>query len=402
MSDVPSDPKIERIFALLGDPEVKELCIKKREHELLPDSLGFNPFRLISDTYRKENFHSDIMASLLDPNESHGAGHRFVHAFIDWLAQLRPLEYLNHLYFNDVRVEREQGRIDILIHDLVSKKAIIIENKINNAPDMDRQLPRYLDNVEKKRCFDPVAIVYLTLNELKDPFENEWESADHDRVHRLLIKAVAFRHDSRNLLDGWIRGCEQLTDRFDTLAVLRQYGSLIQYLGAHAMDMIMMEKFYTKLSDNKFKSLEDARALVNMMNGLPSYRAQRLKEIIWESQCDPLFNATSVKVNVENNSVVFSSSRKADVCAQLCCKEDSTNLILFDCEYSSIGQTRLDDIIASLKGKIEFEWVANENCYCHEYKFPEDEDRLGGDLAVFFPRLAEGWAEISNTRRGAY
>lgn len=41
-------------------------------------SLGFNAFELVSDIYRRENFHSDIMCAIINPRSKHGEGLRFL------------------------------------------------------------------------------------------------------------------------------------------------------------------------------------------------------------------------------------------------------------------------------------------------------------------------------------
>ena len=50
--------------------------------------LGFNIFSLVSDTYYKENFHSEIISALLNPNGAHGEGNLFLMLFIEHLEKL--------------------------------------------------------------------------------------------------------------------------------------------------------------------------------------------------------------------------------------------------------------------------------------------------------------------------
>lgn len=46
--------------------------------------LGFNVFSLVSDTYYKENFHSEIIYALLNPKGEHGEGCLFLDLFLDY------------------------------------------------------------------------------------------------------------------------------------------------------------------------------------------------------------------------------------------------------------------------------------------------------------------------------
>lgn len=76
----------------------------------------FNIFELISDTYYKENFHSDIIAKLLEHET-------VLKNFLDFI-NIDGSKYLN----NDYSVVREKNKIDILIKTDTS--CIIIENKL--------------------------------------------------------------------------------------------------------------------------------------------------------------------------------------------------------------------------------------------------------------------------------
>jgi len=243
---------LEDVNALLLNLQIHALCVQKRRQELDPARLCFNLFHLISDKYLKETFHSDILAALLDPHGAHGAGHAFLHAFIAWLRAIPKgcdLNGLDPQNFTNSKIEREIGWVDISVLDRDSKKAIIIENKITGARDQPRQLPRYLDHVEG-RNYEPVAIVYLTLNEPKLPVEDEeWKQPeDHERVHKIFISATAFNYDLPCLNGNFIPTCEQRTTNLDVLFVLRQYGELIHDLGKNCMNETLMSKLCEEMT----------------------------------------------------------------------------------------------------------------------------------------------------------
>ena len=129
---------------------VRELCTRINRP---PEDLGFNPFALMSDMYYRENFHSDIIRTILDPNGSHGEKGLFLLSFINLLAYLavaqnKPsvAEKLRKLRINDeIVVSREDYRTDIAIYSARNHWSILIENKINNAVDQNHQLIRYLN-----------------------------------------------------------------------------------------------------------------------------------------------------------------------------------------------------------------------------------------------------------------
>ncbi len=118
----------------------KEAQLKRNEYEL-----GFNIFALISETYHKENFHSDIISALLNPIGKHNEGDLFLNLFLQFLQTkfTKQVDAISNNYGANPYVDKEfpiegQRRIDILIAS--DTNAIIIENKINDAIDMENQI----------------------------------------------------------------------------------------------------------------------------------------------------------------------------------------------------------------------------------------------------------------------
>lgn len=83
-----------------------------------------------------------------------------------------------------VTVEREEKRIDILIKidNPKYKKAIIIENKINDACDQDNQLARYYEMLTNEG-YTVLKIPYITLYGGKIPDYSKWEEQYENYVH---------------------------------------------------------------------------------------------------------------------------------------------------------------------------------------------------------------------------
>src|SRR4029077_16538447 len=55
-------------------------CREKRQVDL-----GFNLFAIVSELYYRENFHSDILKVLLDPQSPHGYGDKALRLFLVFL-----------------------------------------------------------------------------------------------------------------------------------------------------------------------------------------------------------------------------------------------------------------------------------------------------------------------------
>ena len=233
----------------------------------------FNVFYLVSDLYYRENFHSDINCFFLDPNEKHQCGDVFLRAFIQMLNKTG--KNIDPDKYQDATAVREEGKIDILITSNLSKRAIIIENKINDAVDMERQIPRYYDKTSKDFTVD--AIVYLPLSNYKKPNKQDWTKQDEDSIEPLLITIPAYDKSGEiNIVDDWLRPSILLSDNLDVVSTLRQYSNLITKLNHDIMDFNVLEQFYSGLLQEN--NMETARSIRDMMKELPEYMAKRIFE----------------------------------------------------------------------------------------------------------------------------
>lgn len=232
----------------------------------------FNLFHVISDLYYRENFHSDMIAFFLDPNANHGYKHLMLDGFIDMLNSIGcDIDAAN--YFDAV-VVREEAKIDILVKSVSNNRAIIIENKINNAGDMPRQLPRYYDYAKERYIID--AIVYLPLDYNKYPNMDDWTKEDKDYIIPLLKIVPAYDNMQRvNIVKDWLLRSLSKIDNLDVVSAIRQYSYLIITLNKHNMDSIVLEKFYNELQ--QADNLKTAQSIRNMLNDMPMYLAQRIQ-----------------------------------------------------------------------------------------------------------------------------
>jgi len=258
-------------------PISKEYC--KSKEDIQKDV--FNVFSLVSDLYYRENFHSDIISFFLDTKEKHGEGNAFLESFIQMLNKKgKRIDSSN--YFDAVTI-REEGKIDILIKSETTKRAIIIENKINNAGDMYRQIPRYYDYVTQNYIVD--AIVYLPLDERKEPDKVGWSNEDKEKVNPLIAVIPAYDKSGKiNLVDNWLHPSILLSDNLDVVSTLRQYSNLITKLNDSIMDTIVLEKFYHELLQED--NLKTAQSIRNMLNELPGYLAARI-QMKFSGNCFP-------------------------------------------------------------------------------------------------------------------
>ena len=134
------------VKAFLSNSHIKSIGWEYNEAKNSQPENPFNVFTMASDLYYRENFHSDIIKVFLDPSENHNEGNVFLYAFIDFINDnFGDKVCISKQDYTSAKVEREPGKIDILVSSEASKHCIVIENKMYNAVDMQRQLPRYYD-----------------------------------------------------------------------------------------------------------------------------------------------------------------------------------------------------------------------------------------------------------------
>jgi hypothetical protein len=204
--------------------------------------------------------------------------------FIDLLNRKNNQFNIEKEDFQNSDVYIEKHKIDILITDESSKKAIIIENKINNAIDQFRQLPRYVDIIKNE--YEIVAIVYLTLNSAKRPDKTDWTSDERKSIEKNLKLIPVFDTNPNriNLYKDWIEPSIIISQNINSSSILRQYGELLKYLNTNTMDTVALKKFYETIQNEK--NLETAISIRDMLNDLPQYLANRIEDK-YKENCHP-------------------------------------------------------------------------------------------------------------------
>ena len=267
---------IGSVRALLNSPQLVNLSERHTANQSKRSvDLGFNPFALVSETYYRENFHSDILKAVLDPEGAHKQGAQFLNVFLAFLSKKHGVD-LDPKNYATALVEREPGRIDLLIHDPTSRRALILENKVNGAPDMERQLVRYLKKVETGWGYRCDAIIYLTLDALRHPDMKTWTTEERMRVGALLKPIAAFEDSESDLYHGWLLPCIETCDDPKVVQVIAHYSQLLLKLGRNAMNKPLLEEFYQVMQNPELNRA--ALSLQSLLSELSRYRANRIAD----------------------------------------------------------------------------------------------------------------------------
>jgi hypothetical protein len=160
---------------------------------------GFNLFRAL----RIEDYeirHSNILAWLMDPNESHGAGQVFVKRILSTMLLDNPVENFSSaidielMDLSDLDVHREWRSIDLLLVSRKNGMVIMIENKFYSGEGYE-QLERYQKIVNDE--FSDVSkklFVYLTLEGIAADNESlVYCSWSHRRIAEILHSIITER-----------------------------------------------------------------------------------------------------------------------------------------------------------------------------------------------------------------
>lgn len=377
---------VDRVLTLLNAPSIRSIAARYRANmEKRSVRLGFNAFALVSDVYHRENFHSDILKAILDPLGDHGQGNLFLLKFLEFLGEehgvdVRPEDY------SMAKVEREPGRIDLLIYDTTTKRAVIVENKINGAPDMERQVIRYLEKTEDDWGYKCDAIIYLTLDSIQLPAMEDWNPQERMRVERLLKPIAAFEDAQDDLYHGWIWPCIQNCHERDVAHVIEQYSHLILKLGMNAMNKPLLEEFYKLMLDPQMNGA--AISLQSLMGELARYRAVRIQEACFR---DPrpfskawLYNNTDIVV--EGIEAIKGWNRLSTLKIHVSCHSmDRTFVCFWDNQDSDTALPKR--ILRDLGIEDWFPEILNNNWPTRSFRFPEEESNLEDFIEQFLQKL---------------
>jgi hypothetical protein len=147
---------------------------------------------------RVEIRHSNFLAWLMDPSESHGQGDLFLKPVVmdllraaraqDKAVAVSPIA-IDGEDLGTAEVRREWHRVDLLIVTRQPALVIAIENKVDSGEHSD-QLKRYKAVVAKELPGVAAQFVFLT-SDGDEASDNEWVSYSYQDLHRVLQRTRA-------------------------------------------------------------------------------------------------------------------------------------------------------------------------------------------------------------------
>ena len=228
--------------------QLKEILNKLKGIEIKSNPVPFNMLNIAyQDVTAKERLHSKLLAGLLDPKENHALNGLCFETFLKHTGVT-----CNNEYINSVCVTTEyniNGRfIDIFIewNDSNNKKhAIIIENKLHDAPDQTNQLNDYFKGI----C----ELGYIVEKIIYVPFDKSYKSFQHtDSTDEVKEKCIDF--DANNIVK-WLDETISKIPK-ENAGILIQYKEFFNCLINQNNTYMEVQKILNQLSIKDIDKLE--------------------------------------------------------------------------------------------------------------------------------------------------
>jgi len=265
-----------------------KIVAKKNREFLERSEWSFNVFQLCG-VNRLENMHSKILATFLDPSESHGLGSLCLTKFFTLLNI--PFEITSATEVT-TELSKTEGRMDIVIRDHELGWCVVIENKVD-APEQSEQLSRYWRWLCTNYCAENVRLLFLTLD--GHASETVGKSVQYDRISY-----------SRHIIQ-WLTECISVAaERPFVRETLRQYRNHIKSLTGMNLEEQNMNEVIDLLSDaDNFEAAQIIHdnygvACQRIAAGIFSDVANTLNGI-----CEIAPNAEAPNLNTTNDGFAF-------------------------------------------------------------------------------------------------
>lgn len=386
----------QNISKLIADWKLISLEIKEMKNKY-NRSIGFNVFKLISAKDYRENFHSHIIFKIFQVDEGN-----LIKLFIEMINLKLKVngDKINLADFSCADVKKEYSiegkrRIDILIYDTRSKRAIIIENKMNNAIDQPRQIADYYNCISTGELgkLEVISIVYIPLVGNKHPSYSDWKPEEIKEIEPKIVVIPAFSTDGINLVENWIEHCIKASNQINFQSTLTQYKERIMELANG--DKIIEENlpnFYELIKNGGRDSLISASSIYQMMARLSEYRSKR---IIMKFDNDAnMFKAKSYFYNEDRNVWVakfhnFRHQTEIDLALRIECKEETYAITLNEGGKTfDKSKDKLSDFLTKKGMSVDFEMIKNDEWrFKTIFSFPTDDSNLDTEIRKILVQL---------------
>jgi hypothetical protein len=337
-----------------------------------------DPFNIVlaaSDIYYRENYHSDIIAYILKNNKE------TIKYFLEYINLLSDLPQIDSSHYLNTEIIREEDKIDVLLIDKKSKHCVIFENKINNAGDMSRQLPRYYKK-QISKGFIVDRIVYYSLDGKKIPDKLTWTSKDNELfLEKIMVFGAASTGEANDFIHSFLISCKSNAQNEQERSFYCQYIDLLEFLRRDQMDNQLMEKFYSVMvNPDKYNS---ALSIRDMLDKFKTFRRDRIYDRFVNNYA-PFEKPYKYLKNYTGYEYIRDLTKehiKIDIYT-----EEKETTIVFWIQDPKIKSDLIFGILKQLGEEKSFE-KEEANYYIKVFKFPEEDEIFYKYLTKFFGLL---------------
>lgn len=375
---------INRIESLLKKVETIRNKSEEAKQRSFNKGKEFDVFSIVGLWDEEVNLHSAIIAELLNPNGSHGAGDIFLKLFLQTIGMesfpinsrlVKPhsIKNITERYIGP-KTDTTGGRLDIIIED--GTHALIIENKPGNE-DQQNQLIRYNNYARKK--FKRYILVYLT----KDGREASKLSTGNKKIDYQCVSYIDLIH--------WLGRCSSVcSSRQNIKTIINQYKLHLKKIMGISMDDNNTEKLLSLLTQKNnalatkeiicmeqlwldkiirtyiFKPLQEYAKSVNMLyseedSGIYIHKDSWKHYGIFLWTDNKTWRDIYVSVSYfdkpgRDDKLYLKDCKQLDCLSEKPCESDPYGWEFLPSEFSYWGFDNADKII----NKEVFEWVKNK------------------------------------------
>jgi hypothetical protein len=187
----------------MENTELNNLIVNNIQLETLEARIRrFNPFRVLN-IETNEVRHSNVLAWLLNPEESHNLGDKVFKKLVshtaleneDIVQKIGGIEIsqIQLKSYHDLIIHREYKNIDILAISKNHRFILLIENKIKAKESRD-QLKRYLDSIQNEYSPYIILPIFLSLDG-QSPLHDKYCALDYPSLLDVIEQTVNLYKD---------------------------------------------------------------------------------------------------------------------------------------------------------------------------------------------------------------
>lgn len=346
------------------EKELKNLLDDENLNTINRSVSEFNPFRVLKLEHY-EIRHSNFLAWLLNPQESHGLKVVFLKKFLEKINEINnnvnniPIDEISN---KNITIKREWQNIDILIEGKAF--VCVIENKIYSGEN-GTQLQKYRDIIENKFSDKKAYFIYLTLNK-ETPSDEKYKNITYSGSILPILKDIidgakdqvkSFIKQYINILEYDLQLKKAKKTNKDILYISNKHKTILDYL-YEIKDNLYDVHFEDNNLDNDYQQkIKAIQVVFSFQKNLQDERDEKIREAlcnVFDEKKIIKHGGWAYKLNLEDKTYPF---KQVDYTS----RPFENIMVRFYCGITKPKADKLikslqnEEIIKNIKGKKPFD-----------------------------------------------